>query len=121
MNEVELTTTFEEMREFFHSPAPKKGCAYKAIGWIGSTMWYAVKAMWDGEPYVRIAYPYGEDADDFYGGNGWDGGNPYGDYFDGDDDYFDDGLTAFRTGEDDHYAKWALARFGRIAEWALSK
>ena len=117
MDEIELTTTFEEMKDFFHFPAPKKGCAYKAIGWIGSTMWYAVKATLEGRAYVRIAYPYGEDPNDFQGGNGWDGTI----VGENEDDYFDGGFTAFETGKEADYAEWALARFGRIAEWALPR
>ncbi len=112
MNKATNLATREELKGFFAKGAPKKGCAYMPIGAIGDRVWHAVTSMWDGYPCVRIAYLYGDDTNDFYGGNGWDGT-----LADGDDDYNDGGITCL--GKDaDGLAEWALARLRLIAEQA---
>jgi hypothetical protein len=115
MNKPTNLATREELKEFFAKGAPKQGCAYMPIGTIGDRVWYAVTSTWDGYPYARIAYLYGNDVNDFYNGNGWDGAIIADENGKWDDDYNDAGLTAFDKRYADDVAEWALARFARLA------
>ena len=110
MNKPTNLATREELKEFFAKGAPTKGCAYMPIGTIGGRVWYAVTSMWDGLPYARVAYLYGNDTNDFYSGNGWDGA-----LADGDDACFDGGLTVINPDDPNGMAEWALARFWQIS------
>lgn len=109
-NKPTFFATKEELKKFFAKGAPAKGCAYLPIGVARFKTWFAVMSMWDGHPYVRIAYLYGNDLNDFYGGSGWDGT-----FIDTDDDYSDGGLTCWSE-DADGLVEWALARFAMIAK-----
>ncbi len=109
MNKPTMTTTKEDLKAFLAKGAPAKGCRYAPIGVADGVEWFAVTSMWEGHPYVRVAYLYGKDVNDFYGGNGWDGA-----LADGDDDYDDAGLTCL-SDDADGLAEWALARFEALA------
>ena len=112
MNKPTCFATREELKEFFAKGAPDKGCSYLPIGTACFRTWFAVMSKLDGRPYVRVAYLYGNDVNDFSDGNGWDGA-----MLDGDDCYFDGGLTCW--GKDfDGLAEWALARLALIAKQA---
>lgn len=109
MNKPKPLTTKETLKAFFEKGAPDKGCRYTPIGLADGMEWFAVTSMWDGRPYARVACLCGQDADDFYGGNGWDGA-----LADGDDDYWDAGFACL-SDDAEGLAEWALARFGALA------